>query len=895
MKKIAVLLLILVLCLTSCENPGDSNDLGLTDGDDIGTSDKGDNVADDTVDNVENPSNDTSEEDNAQDDDTTSDAPEDDLGDGAEENTPDDGDDVPPEEDDNVVGGDDEVDDDNTEDIETPTHADYIITVVDQGGNPISGVSVFICIPTTGLGYLPVDTDVDGVSAHENKLIDSYVAQVTIPEGYIYEGNAEAGTEVAGRPSIRIPFAEGKTTLTVVLNAEQVPPVEDPDEEEPGEEPSNEPVDYTICIKSVSGAPMSGITIYAYADEAMIDLRGFGVTDANGLVNISLPSGGTYKAVLRGAPKGYDVEENYTLSPDGISITLTSSVIMDQNIDGIYYELGDIIHDFTVVDCDGNKFQLSEVLKTKEMVLINFWYTTCYWCIKEFPYMQQVYEQYSDDVAIIALDPYASDSEEAIRAFRDEMGLTFPMAKNFTLLTEAFSDYIEGYPTSVIVDRYGMICMVECGGVVSAKPFQVLFEHFTGDNYEQQIIHNIDDLIPEELPDIDMPSSEAIGAAINQGDINITYSPETNPADAKYTWPFIIGEKEGRPCIYASNREKDGSFATIYANVEMEAGQALAFDYYTSTEKDVDVLYVFIDDKEIYQLSGVGSDWQTCYPWVAEEDGTYQLALCYIKDDADNVGDDTVYISNIRIEDVEDISTPTYIPRYAANDRAEDGFGYESYVEVFYNENDGYYHVGSENGPLLLAALMVGSRFSGTPIYDLAYNGKITIDGVNYYNELLEYFSYASNASLSGYCTVNQELKDLLVKVTQAVGMEQNQAVPNENEWLQMCSYYDVYGPNATAFPDPIAGLADFSAPDVILSDTGSTDFPNNVKYDRLIMPRGLYVRFNPTTSGVYRVVTNSDYATSARVSSLTDRNSTPMKMAQECGMTPTTVPSTSI
>ena len=49
--------------------------------------------------------------------------------------------------------------------------------------------------------------------------------------------------------------------------------------------------------------------------------------------------------------------------------------------------------------------QLAELLKTKKMVLINFWYTSCSWCVTEFPYMQESYDMYSEDVALIALDP----------------------------------------------------------------------------------------------------------------------------------------------------------------------------------------------------------------------------------------------------------------------------------------------------------------------------------------------------------------------------------------------------------------------------------------------------------------------------------------------------------
>ena len=256
-------------------------------------------------------------------------------------------------------------------------------------------------------------------------------------------------------------------------------------------------VDYTITIKTAGGMPLSGITVEAYADETLTSLKGGGRTNTMGVATISLPSDKPYWAVLKGnALEGYSTQPSYDVLDTTTTITLTSSVISNPSAPGLSYELGDIMHDFTVVDCNGNTFQLSEVLKTKEMVLINFWYINCSWCVKEFPYMQSVYEEYSDKVAIIALNPNSADTNEEIKAFQEEKGLTFPMAQDTAHISIAFSEYLWGYPTSVVVDRYGMICIAEAGGIVSEEPFRAIFDHFTGTDYQQAIIENISDLLP---------------------------------------------------------------------------------------------------------------------------------------------------------------------------------------------------------------------------------------------------------------------------------------------------------------------------------------------------------------------------------------------------------------
>ena len=49
--------------------------------------------------------------------------------------------------------------------------------------------------------------------------------------------------------------------------------------------------------------------------------------------------------------------------------------------------LGKPFPDFSVTDCDGNTFTLSEALKGHEAVLINLWATWCPPCRLEFPFL----------------------------------------------------------------------------------------------------------------------------------------------------------------------------------------------------------------------------------------------------------------------------------------------------------------------------------------------------------------------------------------------------------------------------------------------------------------------------------------------------------------------------
>ncbi|MBQ4141635.1 MAG: TlpA family protein disulfide reductase [Clostridia bacterium] len=617
-------------------------------------------------------------------------------------------------------------------------------------------------------------------------------------------------------------------------------------------------VPYSVEIVSEGGYKFSGVTILIY-DNAELKAPFYGLADTNeeGVAKFDLPSDITtyYAVISKGVPAGYEVADSYPLTGSETKITLTSSVISDTSVAGIKYKAGDIMHDFSVKTTDGETFTLSEALKTHKAVLINFWYINCSWCQEEFPYMNSVYQQYSDDIAIIALNPYESDTENAINTYKSANGLAFPMAKIDTALVGAFG--IEAYPTSVMVDRYGMISVIEVGAIVSEAPFIAAFEHFKSDNYTQRIEESLQAFVEVPKPDTDMPASSEIEAAINGANgSGITYRAETGADYVDTIWDFTLVEKNGVKCLVNTNQEAHGTSALVYVDVELKAGQAVKFDYFASCEKGSDVLHVIIDNVQIYQISGESSDWQTCFPYVALKDGKYTIAIAYIKDTTDTVGEDSVYIKNFEVCDAKDINVASFIPRNCATDRVADGYGYANYVDIVFNEKDGYYHVGSANGPLLLANLMgYNTPFSEASVFDLAYGGLVNIDGVDYYDKIVQYFNYASNSAINGVCTVDKGLAELLKKVAFACGLE----VENDKQWLQMCCYYDVYG-GATQLADPIQGLAAHSA---FIAEMGKD---NVVTYDRPIMPRGLLYKFVPEKSGAYRITSNSEYLVDAWV-----------------------------
>ncbi|MBQ3017150.1 MAG: TlpA family protein disulfide reductase [Clostridia bacterium] len=657
---------------------------------------------------------------------------------------------------------------------------------------------------------------------------------------------------------------------------------------------------YTIRVKTIGGRALSGITAYVYTDSTLDDIVDFGKTNDEGIAIVDTAPKSGYVVVLDGVPAGYDVKEYYELKSASVDIVLSSSVILPET-EGAYtippkYSLGDIMYDFKVTDTEGKAIVLSEVLKEKKAVLINFWYSTCDPCINEFPFINTAAKEYEDNVAVICLNTYAPDNEAAVKTFKNSMNLDLTMAKADPALFAAFGDISTqvagqtGYPTNVMIDRYGTICLVEVGGLPSEKPFRKMFDYFGAADaeYEQKIFKNLSELIPREIPDIQQEDSAVLEGVLNSdsvknedGTSKITYYPERGTADAEYSWPFIVTKKGDIDCLKASNVDKDDSYAIMHADVVMKAGDVLGFDYFSSTEEGADILHILVDNEAIYQISGIGDNWKHCYPYVAKEDGTYTVSFVYQKDSDTYKGDDAVYLKNFRIVAKSSIDVETYIPYQAA--RVDESTGDYTYENVKYCSQDGYYHVCSINDtdhicvgkcPILLANLMnINPLSEDESVYLWAYNGEVVLGGVDYAERIIQYCSYASNGTISGFCSVNEELKELLCKVIEIKGFDKT-----ENEWLKFCKYYDAYGTkDGKALEDPIAGVAPHSAFDTFLSFdsqaeldvsnypeelkvlSSEKDYPNNVYYDgRIIMPRGFWYAFTPAESGVYRITSDS-------------------------------------
>ncbi|MCD8371950.1 MAG: hypothetical protein LUD27_01460 [Clostridia bacterium] len=564
---------------------------------------------------------------------------------------------------------------------------------------------------------------------------------------------------------------------------------------------------YIVYIKNIGNAGVSDVSV------TLTDSTGATVATntsaTNGTVRFRGLDAGNYTATIDEdtIPVGYSYDEedltiNFTSDYRASTVYLTPHVITADEAEepsGITYSLGSIVYDhtFTVYYADGTgpvTITLSEYLEKYDMVVLQFFYTTCSPCRQEFPYINEVYNStasslgtyYYSSVGLIELDYAGQDSLSAMQAFiSGEYGYA-NMA--YTLDSSYYANHkVSAYPTTVVIDRYGVVCSWDDGSNPTRSYWINLFEKYIGDDYTPDYVTTTsgsDEVSETVKPTESMPESGEIASQIvtennyttvsgsSQSDTGTfefsAYYDDDGLLD-EYSWPWLINDAEDTTTaikgyadyIYTSNANRLGTYSILVIDVKLTKGQVFMFDYYLSTELDGDYLYIQVDTVLQAQLSGVSDDWNTFY-YVAQNDGYYQITLLYQKNTSVDEEGDTVYVRNMRLGVLEakaesgdtanDILSSTAVlaspdllysaaTAYTLSDTKGEtqsdyyaGVGYANYVTV-YLASDGFYRVqlGSaadeSTDPYLLADLYYETPWmEDMSVWDIAYTYLYTWD-----------------------------------------------------------------------------------------------------------------------------------------------------------------------
>lgn len=229
---------------------------------------------------------------------------------------------------------------------------------------------------------------------------------------------------------------------------------------------------FKVTIReSSSHSTVQGVTVFVYVDNSSIAV-GSAVTEHNGVATLTIPKGTSYRVTLDTLPAGYECNDEYRFSSPTVNITIRkASVHNEQDHSGAQYRVGDTMTDFFLTDVEGTDYRLSQLLKEKKLVILNFWYVSCQPCKEEFPYFEAAVQEYSDDISLLAINPI--DNKNNILALRNQLNrkpetaVSFPMLRDTCNLFLGFS--VTAYPTTVFLDTDGHILAIHVGAYPSEK------------------------------------------------------------------------------------------------------------------------------------------------------------------------------------------------------------------------------------------------------------------------------------------------------------------------------------------------------------------------------------------------------------------------------------------
>ena len=253
---------------------------------------------------------------------------------------------------------------------------------------------------------------------------------------------------------------------------------------------------YTITITTMGEKPFANLELNVYKDSNKMDIVTFGTTDANGTFTFEAEYSKNYVVELVDVPKGYTVDEYYTITSVDCNIALDAKLLSAGDIENFgkneFITLGKVSADVTVTTVDGKTYSVSELLKSKKAVVLNFWFENCEPCRTEFPYLEAAYQKYSDELEILAIN-CVDGTDASVQKYKEDNNLSFVVAKADALWAAGYN--VGSYPTTVVIDRYGHVGFVHSSSIPDATSFELLFDYFTSDSYEQSTVSKIDDLI----------------------------------------------------------------------------------------------------------------------------------------------------------------------------------------------------------------------------------------------------------------------------------------------------------------------------------------------------------------------------------------------------------------
>jgi peroxiredoxin len=129
-----------------------------------------------------------------------------------------------------------------------------------------------------------------------------------------------------------------------------------------------------------------------------------------------------------------------------------------QEADGL--QPGDLAPDWTLPTLDGKTLSLQDL--RGKVVLIDFFYKSCYPCLLAMPELQKLHEKYKDQgVVVVGVNVFDTNENNELGLFLQKRGVSYPVVLEGKPVAKAYK--APGYPTLVCIGKDGKVIHSQTG------------------------------------------------------------------------------------------------------------------------------------------------------------------------------------------------------------------------------------------------------------------------------------------------------------------------------------------------------------------------------------------------------------------------------------------------
>lgn len=123
-------------------------------------------------------------------------------------------------------------------------------------------------------------------------------------------------------------------------------------------------------------------------------------------------------------------------------------------------DLATIAPNWSLISLDDEIVKLTDF--KGQIVLIDFFYKSCYPCMLALPALQELHEKYNDKgLKIVGIDPYDTKEEDDIENFLAKRGVTYTILLGGKDVAKEY--HVSGYPTIYMIDKEGKVLFTQVG------------------------------------------------------------------------------------------------------------------------------------------------------------------------------------------------------------------------------------------------------------------------------------------------------------------------------------------------------------------------------------------------------------------------------------------------